>query len=165
MVEFYGTGRFCNRYCSNKYSSNYNRKPKICKNDLELPCLYCGKTFPNNGGLTSHIIYKHLGVENKGKRPYHYITTHSRTGEHLIDFPNITVDEMEKYRQTHTKCEICGKTVDSIKQEDNQFKGLCIDHNHVDNKFRGLLCVTCNRNLGWFENNKEAVLNYLNKNM
>lgn len=165
MTQFYGTGRFCNRQCSNKYPRNHNKKSKAYKNDLKIPCPYCGKTFPNRGGLTNHIIYKHLGVENKGKRLYHYTTTHSRTGEHRVDFPNITVEEMKQYKQIHTKCEICGKTIEEIKKENNQFKGLCIDHNHINNKFRGLLCVTCNRNLGWFEHNKDNVLNYLNKQM
>ena len=62
-------------------------------------------------------------------------------------------------------CEICGKSIDDLSTPTSkiQYKNLCIDHDHNTNKFRGLLCMTCNRNLGWYENNKDAVLQYLNK--
>lgn len=163
MTEYYGSGRFCNKSCANKFPRNHHKKPIVYKNDLKLPCPYCNKTFPNKGGLTSHIIHKHIGVQNKGSRKYQYTTSHSRTGEYRINFENITVDEMKQYKQTHKNCEICGKSVEHIQKENNHFRGLCIDHNHENNRFRGLLCVTCNRNLGWFENNQQAVLNYLNK--
>lgn len=163
LTSYYGSGRFCNRSCANKFPRNHNKKLKSYKTNLELECPYCKGIFHNQGGLTCHIIHKHLGIENKGDRKYHYITTHSRTGEYRIDFDNITVSGMKLYKQQHTCCEICGKSVTDIEGENNHFKGLCIDHDHTNNKFRGLLCVTCNRNLGWFEHNKDNVLNYLSK--
>jgi len=52
------------------------------------------------------------------------------------------------------KCAICGKEKDK----------LCIDHDHKTGEVRGLLCIKCNSNLGWYENNKEKINNYLNKN-
>lgn len=163
LTEYFGSGRFCNQSCANRFPRNHHKKVTTYKNDLKIPCPYCERTFPNNGGLASHIIHKHLGVENKGNRKYHYTTSHSRTGEYRIDFENITVDGMKQYKEKQKTCEICGKSIEQIKQENNHFSELCIDHNHKNNQFRGLLCVTCNRNLGWFENNKQAVLNYLNK--
>lgn len=39
------------------------------------------------------------------------------------------------------KCAICGK--------DNRGRALCIDHNHVTAKVRGLLCHECNAALGF----------------
>ena len=37
-----------------------------------------------------------------------------------------------------------------------------MDHDHETLKFRGLLCSVCNRQLGWYENNKDKVHEYLN---
>jgi hypothetical protein len=38
---------------------------------------------------------------------------------------------------------------------------LAVDHSYTTGKNRGLLCFTCNVRLGWYENNREAVAEYL----
>ena len=48
------------------------------------------------------------------------------------------------------KCGVC-------KQE----KILHVDHCHDTNRFRGLLCNSCNTKLGWAENNLETILEYI----
>ena len=54
-------------------------------------------------------------------------------------------------------CEICSKPPNGR----TRFK-LCIDHNHLTGKVRGLLCVGCNVMIGWIENDsnrfKKAIL-------
>lgn len=57
--------------------------------------------------------------------------------------------EQQKY-----KCAICKETL-----------SLCVDHNHIDNKIRGLLCNDCNIGIGRFKDNPQFLLNavdYLN---
>ena len=66
---------------------------------------------------------------------------------------NKTIEEIENYKKDHVCCEICGK-FDCV---------LCVDHDHNTNKFRGILCQSCNRFLGWFDNNKEKIKEYLKK--
>ena len=81
----------------------------------------------------------------------------------LGDVLDITVTQLAEYMSKQVTCEICGKTAD----EANIYKGkyaakrLCVDHDHETNKFRGLLCSACNRNLGWYENHKKAADKYL----
>lgn len=44
-------------------------------------------------------------------------------------------------------------------------KSLAIDHDHITRKLRGLLCGSCNRAIGFFEENCErlkSAINYLN---
>ena len=58
-----------------------------------------------------------------------------------------------------SKCAICSAEVGSTKH-----KNLSIDHDHKTGKIRGLLCTSCNRQLGWYENKKELVEKYLSNN-
>ena len=46
----------------------------------------------------------------------------------------------EVFKMKKRGCEICGKT-----------ENLNIDHNHETNEVRGVLCNTCNRALGFFQ--------------
>lgn len=50
-------------------------------------------------------------------------------------------------------CAICGVRIEE--------KALDADHSHKTGRFRGALCNSCNVKLGWFENNRDAILAYL----
>ena len=61
------------------------------------------------------------------------------------------------------KCAICKKPESEVTKKHKKF--LCIDHNHIDKKVRGLLCDKCNRGLGLMCDNTEILHNaiiYLN---
>ena len=66
---------------------------------------------------------------------------------------------VEDYEQMHDSqdgvCKIC-----KLPQS-GRFKNLAVDHDHETGEVRGLLCMTCNRNLGYFEKYKDAVGDYL----
>ena len=65
------------------------------------------------------------------------------------------------------KCSICSKTLNkSITDSSNKHADLCVDHCHITNKVRGLLCRDCNFAIGMFKDNIELLNNaikYLNK--
>ena len=52
---------------------------------------------------------------------------------------------LEKQRE---RCAIC-----------NEIKPLCVDHDHETGKIRGLLCGSCNRGLGSFQDNEMWLVN------
>ena len=71
----------------------------------------------------------------------------------------------EQYNQIFDKqngcCAICKKHQSEFK------KALDIDHNHTTGKIRGLLCMKCNRGLGYFDDNTNKLDNassYLKNN-
>jgi len=60
----------------------------------------------------------------------------------------MTNEELEEFLTAHKGlCDICG--VDGDLQG---FKSMCIDHDHVTGKVRGLLCRRCNLGLHFIEN-------------
>lgn len=60
----------------------------------------------------------------------------------------ITIEELEVIRISQdNKCAICRKEEASLKY------GLCVDHNHITGKVRGLLCRNCNCAIGMFDEN------------
>lgn len=79
---------------------------------------------------------------------------------------DITVSELDEYMQHHTRCEICGRSVDEVVKYNGKgaSKRLCVDHDHVTNRFRGMLCQSCNRQLGWYEKYRDTINLYLGDN-
>ncbi len=67
----------------------------------------------------------------------------------------LTQEAYEKlYRDQNGKCGIC-----EIKLDLGTSKGLLVDHDHVTNKVRGLLCSCCNPGIGQFKDSPELLTN------
>lgn len=65
----------------------------------------------------------------------------------------ITLEEYQNLlKEQENKCAIC-------KREEVQ---LCIDHDHVTGKTRGLLCHACNRAIGLLKENEQILINAIN---
>lgn len=65
---------------------------------------------------------------------------------------------LEQYRQlvieAGNKCWICGKPPHGMQYSLDR---LCIDHDKISGKFRGLLCGNCNAALGLFDHNSKSL--------
>jgi hypothetical protein len=75
---------------------------------------------------------------------------------------NITEEQyLEMFNNQNGCCVICGTPQNELKC------ALHIDHNHETGKIRGLLCMKCNRGIGYFNDNIEKMKNaidYIIKN-
>lgn len=71
----------------------------------------------------------------------------------------ITLDDYNSVLEAQNgRCAICGELPSNH---------LCIDHDHKTGKVRGLLCISCNVALGWFEKlevSKDLYNQYLGDN-
>lgn len=78
---------------------------------------------------------------------------------------NVDNWKLRIYKEKIIFCEICGNpetgnssNFPELKKTPNK---LSKDHDHITGNFRGMICSSCNRSLGWFENNREEILRYL----
>jgi Recombination endonuclease VII len=69
----------------------------------------------------------------------------------------ITLDDYNRMLETQAgKCAICSTTTAGKKGQ-----AFAVDHCHVTNQVRGLLCIKCNARLGWYEAHSANVAKYL----
>lgn len=173
----YGSGRFCCQACARSFATKKNRKEinqkvsETCKNKSKVNCKFCNKSFKALG-LRAHEKYcilnpnRSLNIVKNDKRKLKTKEKYLNEKVNIYGTElNCTNKQLNEYKQNHLTCEICGKTVEESVKYTGKFKAknLCIDHDHSTNEFRGLLCQVCNRQLGWYENNKESINRYLNK--
>lgn len=171
------TCRFCSKECKNKNSLiNHQRlcnaNPQKQKSDITklIPkrtalgspiktenedrlCTHCNTYF------SSSVIGGHVRCCSKLHKEARPVRLTDGT---ILD---IDVEQLVEYRKSHNVCEICGKSVEEVVKYKGKTasKNLCIDHDHTNNTFRGLLCQPCNRQLGWYEKHKDSIDIYLNK--
>jgi hypothetical protein len=169
--EKFGSGRFCSRACANSRAHSAETKERIRQGitkHTSCQCQFCGKEFNNLNACRSHERLCKLNP-NALLNPAKLSTKKSQRHVIIYTTPKVTLDitysELDQYRTLHQVCEICGKSVKDTVKYTGKFaaKQLCVDHDHETNKFRGLLCQVCNRQLGWYENNKENIQKYLDK--
>lgn len=73
--------------------------------------------------------------------------------QHLKNKYGISLDQFDKLleKQKYT-CDICNKPSQTKNRR------LCVDHDHITGKVRGLLCDLCNTALGKFQEDRELLL-------
>lgn len=70
----------------------------------------------------------------------------------------ITIDQYNEMLSINNGgCYVCGK----IPKNTTAWDRLCIDHNHITGKTRGLLCHSCNRSLGLLGDNIDRLKNII----
>lgn len=78
----------------------------------------------------------------------------------------ITKDDYDRmFLEQQGQCAICGQPERTPSSTGGR-RRLCIDHDHKTNLVRGLLCMQCNRGLGYFGDRPDlllAAIEYLTK--
>lgn len=125
---------------------------------VERKCLFCQKVFYvfpyrvrlNQAKFCSRVCVNNYITQYIGDKKYRKFQSILKTKY------KISIDDFEKLKIIQkNKCAIC-----------NRVRKLVIDHNHDNNRVRGLLCTQCNTGLGLFDDNKillNDAITYLNK--
>ena len=93
--------------------------------------------------------YKQYWKNNPEKR---------RTADLLHRYGITPTQYLDLYNKQKGNCLICGKHQTKLQCK------LAVDHSHLNNKIRGLLCRPCNAKLGWYERWQQQVNSYLKDN-
>lgn len=89
---------------------------------------------------------------NKNSKHWSRANPEKRRCVKYRDRYGITLEQYnKKFQSQNGQCAICG-TIDF----GDKFSP--VDHNHETTQVRGILCDSCNRGLGYFKENTEALL-------
>jgi len=68
---------------------------------------------------------------------------------------------LDLYKKQNGRCALCRK---NLHLPNRLLKtNIHVDHNHMTGEVRGMLCMNCNVNLGWYLNKKDRVNEYARK--
>ena len=144
-----GIKRFC---CQSHSALEYNSNLKdigLKKSNnyiaKERKCIYC----ENN-------TFKKTSVCNECRSILNNLKFNRRHNPNLDK--NFTPREYwNLLKEQNYECKICGVKKCSTGNR------MVMDHDHATGKIRGLLCLSCNVKLGWFENRRNKIESYLSK--
>lgn len=136
-----GVSKYCILYLLNnktkEYSKNYSIKNKDKKRILD-----------QKYNKQLHVKKRKLEFsKNKYKTNFSFRIQQSLSKSKCI------TDVTEIINAYTGFCDICGE------KEENCKIRLCIDHNHINGKFRGFLCHHCNLALGYLKDNIKIINN------
>jgi hypothetical protein len=144
----------CCTKCKTEKSQQEFSKNKNNKDGLSCWCKLCKKIWNDNN--KGHNIIKKKEWDEKNKE---HIKKY-REKYCLNKYYNITLEEKKNFLlKQNNKCAICFKLL-------KESKDINIDHNHITNEIRGILCNNCNTGLGLFKDSipiLEQAFKYLKK--
>ena len=100
---------------------------------------------------------KYLKNKANGNYRDYYLKTRFRKKEnHMLKNYNINLKEYNIIlEKQNNRCVICKKSFDTMVKP-------CVDHNHLTNKVREILCSKCNTALGFLNEDLQIVNNLYN---
>lgn len=130
----------------------------MCKKDKDI------SLFRKRGGKQKHLYKSRCNsclysehkkwVENNEDKVKEYREKDSWTLVKRCSRRGISPEELiDRYQQQEECCAIC--------KEHIELSDSAIDHNHLTEEFRGVLCKQCNRALGMFKDSPKILSNAL----
>jgi len=150
--------KVCIKCKQRKSSSDFYRNRTDCR--------LCRKQYQKE------FYIKHIDLEKEKRKVYYQkncqvVKNYQKLRR--IENPDIdTIKNLKKYglsleqykemslKQNNT-CAICNSPETATLKKNGKIKKLSVDHNHITNKIRGLLCINCNRGIGSFKDDVEKL--------
>ena len=143
----------CPRCKESKKDEDFNKR-SAGKNGLAYHCRDCAQK-----SYKAHYYREdNLDAIREKCRTYKSQNQDSVRNSRFKTLYGITLDQFNKMKEDqHGLCATCGK---------KPIKTLCVDHDHVTGKVRGLLCSSCNRGIGLLQDSIDILkqsVKYLRK--
>lgn len=133
----------------NFYIRSYKDKNGNIHKYSDSKCKDCKNAYSRNYNNVNKDTLKSIHKEWRREHP-NYSKEWAERNKSKIRLSQIKYNynlTEEEYEALPKACEVCGST-----------KNLCIDHNHITGKVRGVLCSRCNSALGLLGDSKEVIL-------
>ena len=152
----------CTQCLIQKEETEFHNKKRKNKMALSAKCKKCvniaHKEYRENNRDKMLNLQKRWHIKNRKKRredgiQYRKDNPNAQYKSLLKRCYNITIEKYnEMFKKQNGICAIC-------QQPETNGNRLSVDHNHNNNKVRGLLCNACNRGLGLFRDNADSLYN------
>lgn len=137
--------KVCNKCNTEKPYSDFHKRSAL-KDGCKAWCKECDKA------------YREVNKEKllqQSRESYHRKTDHQKRDGALKKKYGIThQDYLDMLKAQESKCAVC-----DLPEKENINGRLCVDHNHETGKVRGLLCNSCNRALGFLQDDAQVLYN------
>ena len=145
-----------------RYKKEYElakENKKICSSCHKIKLFSCFPPEPNGRKIGKVSAWCKECYTQKNETIYKQRIRHYNLKKYGIDNDGY----LALLEKQNFKCKICGISAENAPPVGSSKGGqLCVDHNHLTNKIRGLLCSRCNTGLGLFmddiENLESAIL-------
>lgn len=133
--------KICTKCNKNKKRSEFFKR-KSSKDGLNLWCKGC---HVNNN---NKWVKDNLDHVNKKQKVSYYADLDKIRNKELKHKFGITKSEYDIIHKSQDgKCKICNKP-ESTLGRNGKMRPLAVDHDHLNDKIRGLLCARCNTGIG-----------------
>lgn len=153
----YGICKTCNKeYYKNNIEKIKEFYKKPCNKEYQRE--YQKEYRKNNVEKLKQYYYNRDTEKEKQYYKDNIINTRNNFLKHKFGIDIKQYHQM--YKDQDGNCLICGKPQSELKGK------LCVDHDHITGKIRGLVCADCNHGLGNFKDTPrilQKAIDYLNK--
>jgi hypothetical protein len=146
LTEFYSGGTYC-KTCTSDYNKRYSKtRRKTRKGSIEsgvLECTRCHQLLPLDKFYYRQQSNSYDSWCNACRNE---ICKHDKDKKRDTKY-NLLPGQFDRLDISQNRvCAICGKPNQNGKR-------LVVDHDHLNDSVRGLLCDKCNRGIGHFDDN------------
>lgn len=141
--------KVCSKCGKEKVLTEFCRN-KIAKDGLNYYCRVCADIYRHTrkGKVAHKRARQKFKKTAKGKKLNRALQLRYKYG--------ITPEDYDRrFTEQNGVCALCGRS-EQRQYSDGIISRLCVDHNHKTNEVRGLLCATCNTQLGYYEKMRDT---------